>query len=182
MWHVAELSLNVLGLLGQNHTDTLLCIDSVPNAVLATLSPLITRSALAASDGLAHHDLQIALLGAEPVLDEVGRVLTQRTEEVVFGLGYVDRLNDCCQLVVQGCHLFEHVGICGIVQECRHSLAEGAFHQDAHIVNSRLRVLVEILVDPNGVRKLDRGKRLQRGGNISLKQRNGPRLNATKCL
>ena len=36
---------------------------------------------------LPHDDLEISSLGAQPVLDEIGRVLGERREEGVLGFG-----------------------------------------------------------------------------------------------
>lgn len=140
-----------------------------PDAVLSSLPPLIARCVLAAAAcGLAHDDLEVALLAAEPVAYKVGRVLGQALEEAVFGLGVGDGLDDNRKLLVQNFNLVEHVCVLRIAQELLQSGVVRVVHGDADVVDCGLGVLVELLINTDGVGKLDWRKGLKVRSNVLL--------------
>lgn len=74
----------------------------------------------------------------------------------MLGLGHVDGLDDDGELVVERGGLLQHVGITSVVQERNHLLAQGVVDGDTDIVDGGLRIPVELLVEADGIRKLDR--------------------------
>lgn len=140
-----------------------------PDAVLASLPPLIARGVLAAATcSLAHNDLEVTLLTTEPVTYKVCWILGQALKEAVFGLGVGDGLDDDCKLLVEDFNLAEHVCVLGIAQELLQSGVMRIVNGNADVVDCGLRVLMELLVDTDGVGKLDWREGLEMRGYVLL--------------
>lgn len=86
----------------------------------------------------------------------------------MFGLGVGDGLDDDCKLLVEDFNLAEHVCVLGIAQELLQSGVMGIVNGDADVVNCGLGVLVELLINTDGIGKLDWRKRLEVRSDVLL--------------
>jgi hypothetical protein len=131
----------------------------IPYPVRATASELgATNILTAATGGLAEDGLQVAALRVEPATDKGGWVLAQGGVERMAGLGVHERLDDQGELVIQDTDLADRRGMLGVRGQRDHLLAEGVVDSHPDVVDGWLRVVVELLVDADGVGKLDRVK------------------------
>lgn len=86
----------------------------------------------------------------------------------MFGLGVGDGLYDDRKLLVEDFNLTEHVCVLRIAQELLQSGVVGVIYGDADVVDRGLRVLMKLLINTDGVGKLDWREGLEVRGDVLL--------------
>lgn len=88
----------------------------------------------------------------------------------MFSLGVGDGLDDDRKLLVEHLDLAEHVCVLGIAQELLQSGVVRIVDGNADVVDCGLGVLVELLIDTDGVGKFDWRKWLEMRGDVLLER------------
>lgn len=141
-----------LALAGEQNVNTLSGRLCRPDAVASTSAPLVAISIIASVGAFAHDNLQVPLLRAKPVPDKSGGIVAKRLHKGVLGLRGGDCLHKARQLFVQAAYLLEHVQVLWVVDQLLEAGSQRVVDCDLHIIDCRLRILVELLVDADGVR------------------------------
>ena len=114
-----------------------------PYAVRAAASPFLTRGIFAtAPGGVAHDDLQIALLRGEPALDEGNGIGSHAGEEGMLGFRPTDSAHEKRDLFVDGLDLLQRLGALLGADDAVEKRLEGVVEGDLNIVDGRLRRLL----------------------------------------
>ena len=148
----------------QPQCDTLARGLASPYAVRSAAPPFLARGILASTTrGIAHDDLQIALLRREPPLDEGDGVGGHAREESVLGLGPTDRAHEKGNLLVDGLDLLQRLGTLLGANDAVEQRLKRIVERDLNIVDGGFGRLLAglgrgrnvILVDADGILELD---------------------------